>query len=370
MSSSIQSVTQLFCLLAIFLGLASAAIVKDGCSTADVSYVKSALTNPAYFCTFYTARGRVLSPFVGLDETRAWNACKCIKQSLPATSRPSLLPAPQGTGFGPKRNCFTSDIAVLRNEFKSPKPFCDFYSAWSATSSTKKTSSTTKATIKTTSEKLAITSTLRTTSTFKFSTTPSLGKPATWQASTATTYSTTKMSDLTTHSSTKSATPTLATTTSKSTSTTTMTKLTTISVMADQTITTTTVQAVCTATSIASAISVTAYNAGAGQSIYATWSSIWQGSGTTVSGVSTGSTTTYSTDMPLESAAKSCASFVAKYQDYYYDGNFNLYYTASHWVCVLYYDVNNTGADNYGTANKGVLCSFGFGEVDHGYLDP
>ncbi|KAF2152252.1 hypothetical protein K461DRAFT_306408 [Myriangium duriaei CBS 260.36] len=135
MRSPIQAVTALTALtlcLASNLNGATAAVVKDSCSAADVKTVKSAVTDYVYFCTFYTSRGRVLSPFATLDKTQAYNACTCIKNSSPAPPKASVLPAPTGKGFGPDGTCFTSDINVLKSEFKDPTPFCNLYSAWSA----------------------------------------------------------------------------------------------------------------------------------------------------------------------------------------------------------------------------------------------
>ncbi|KAF2154886.1 hypothetical protein K461DRAFT_319385 [Myriangium duriaei CBS 260.36] len=106
---------------------------KASCSAADVNYVKSVVSHYVYFCNFYISRGRARSPFDSLDVARAVSACTCIKASSGALSKAKLLAVPTGQGFGPNHTCFESDITVLTDEFKIPKPFCDFYSAWSAT---------------------------------------------------------------------------------------------------------------------------------------------------------------------------------------------------------------------------------------------
>ncbi|KAF2148073.1 hypothetical protein K461DRAFT_272250 [Myriangium duriaei CBS 260.36] len=125
----------LFCfslLLAYLSSSIAGAAVQGSCHATDVLTVKSRIAHYVYFCNFYVSRPRVLSPLAGLNETRVYNACECIKNSAKAPANPNIHPEPVGEGFGPDGACYVSDITVVKKEFVNAIAFCKFYTAWSS----------------------------------------------------------------------------------------------------------------------------------------------------------------------------------------------------------------------------------------------
>ncbi|KAF2147929.1 hypothetical protein K461DRAFT_316401 [Myriangium duriaei CBS 260.36] len=368
MYSRCLAMAKLAMLLTLLLNFASAATIKDTCSTADVTYVKSQLASPVYFCTFYTARGRVLSPFTNLNKDKTYSACTCIKDSSPAASKPKLLPAPTG-GYGPDKTCFASDIAVLKKEFVNPMPFCNFYSAWSSTNDpntpiSSLTGLRTYHACQCLLKKIPVPITTTTTTTRRPTTTTTTIKKAT------TTATTTRKPSTTTTTTKK--TTTTSTTTKKPATTTTTTKKTTTNTLTttkDTTSTTTTVTSAATSatTTIAPAFSPKALelktsNANVGASVYAFYSFAY--SGTKLATWARTNTVDLDSDLAPSEAASSCATYAAAHQWTTDITPFEIWENAdTTWGCAWNAD-KAKGATAYTEDPGNLVCVIGFDQIE------
>ncbi|GAM91412.1 hypothetical protein ANO11243_094620 [Dothideomycetidae sp. 11243] len=120
--------------LPIAFGLLSAGVstAAASCVAANVAIVtKGAPLHTAFFCEFYNARKRQLSPFPALTAAEAIAACTCILATAPASATASIAPLPQPTTGGVSGSCYAYDMNLVNKNFPDSKDFCTFFNGFS-----------------------------------------------------------------------------------------------------------------------------------------------------------------------------------------------------------------------------------------------
>lgn len=135
MSSTVMSLFSVyFCLLLPLLSpfVSGAAIGTSldkralQCDASAVTLVKTQITHPYYFCTWYldSANPRTRSPLPALDAAAIGQACKCV---IASASAPVHLQSV--TAVPTSATCQASDLTLVMTEYSDPKSFCTFFNA-------------------------------------------------------------------------------------------------------------------------------------------------------------------------------------------------------------------------------------------------
>ncbi|KAF2147632.1 hypothetical protein K461DRAFT_316776 [Myriangium duriaei CBS 260.36] len=104
------------------------------CVASDVAVITRGTTSPAFFCEFYNARNRKLSPFSALTATKALAACACILSSATPSALTTEAALPQPTQDGVSGTCFAYDMNLVKSNFVDANGFCTFFNAFSGSS--------------------------------------------------------------------------------------------------------------------------------------------------------------------------------------------------------------------------------------------
>lgn len=121
-----------FFLLSLLTSIVSAAAIDVSldsralkCDASAVSLIKTQITHPYYFCTWYKSSvlPRTRSPLPALDAVALNLACDCVIASGQPVHLQSNTASPSSSV------CQASDLTLVKSEYKDPKSFCTFFNA-------------------------------------------------------------------------------------------------------------------------------------------------------------------------------------------------------------------------------------------------